>query len=361
MKIAIIYSVPTRRAITTPFLAADEDTKASAEKVAQALKTKGQDVILMPVTENAIRKIASISADVIVNLIEWSGLDFPLNLRAVRMLTKTGIPFTGANVFNVQVTNDKAQMKRALDRAGLPTSRWQIFTTGGEAIRNDFSYPVIAKLALEHCSIGLSHDAVVADSISLHRLVKDRIKTFGQPIVAEEFITGREFQVTILDREEGIDVLPPAEIFFVSGIQGFLTYAGRWDEAHADFHTSSIALAKLTSDLWKDIQVIARDSFRRLKFCDYSRLDIRVRDEEMFNSRERKRYQSARSVLKANQKPESVSSRIFILEANSNPGLDDDDDYGMTISYKAIGMNFADFVWEIITSCLRRFTKRPPG
>ena len=40
------------------------------------------------------------------------------------------------------------------------------------------------------------------------------------------------------------------------------------------------------------------------------------------------------------------------------PGLDDDPEYGITVSYKAIGMTFADFIREIILSCLRRFKKR---
>ncbi len=80
------------------------------------------------------------------------------------------------------------------------------------------------------------------------------------------------------------------------------------------------------------MDAVARDTFTRLSFRDYARLDIRVRDED-----------------------------IFILEANSNPGLDDDPEYGITVSYKAIGMTFADFMWEIIQSCLRRFKKTTPG
>ncbi|MBI2404791.1 hypothetical protein HYV22_01270 [Candidatus Gottesmanbacteria bacterium] len=326
MKIAIIYSVPTKRAVATQYLAADEDTKVSAEKVSAAMLSKGHDPRLIPITEDSIEKISKISADCMVNLIEWSGLDLPLNFQAVKAMVSTGIPFTGGDVTNLHITSDKVSMKTALDAHHLPTSKWQHFTTGAEAIRDDFSYPVIVKLALEHCSVGLSNDAVVSDKESLARLVKNRAKEFGQPIVAEEFITGRELQVTVLDRPQpqGLSVLPPAEIFF-STAQGFLTYGGRWDEKHPDYNTSSIGVAKLTPPLAKKIDTIARTTFKLMKFCDYARLDIRVRDRDM-----------------------------FILEANSNPGLDDDPEYGMTVSYKAIGMTFTDFIWEIIESCLRR-------
>ncbi len=327
MKIVILYSLPTRRALKTTYLATDEDTQESAEKVHDALLSKNQEAFLQPITEDTIDRIGVVSADCIMNLIEWSGLDLPLNFKAVEALVATGIPFTGADLPNLQITSDKVRMKQALDIAHLPNSRWQQFATGQERIREDFSYPVIVKLALEHCSIGLSHDAVVFDPKGLRLLVGERIKTFGQPVLAEEFITGGEFQVTVLDRSGGLAVLPPAEILFIDkGVAGFLTYESRWDSSHIDYNQSSIDIAHLDSHLSKKIETIARDTFTRLKFCDYARLDIRVRDEN-----------------------------VFILEANSNPGLDDDDEYGMTVSYKAVGMTFADFVWEIVVSCLRRF------
>ncbi len=328
MRIAIVYSLPTKRARTTHYLETDEDTKVSALKVRDALMAKGQDVVLVPVSEDTIIQLESIQVECIVNLIEWSGLDLPLNFQAVSLMEKTGIPFTGADLANLQMTSDKLSMKAVLDTAHLPTSRWQKFETGNEPIRRDFSYPVIAKLALEHCSIGLSNDAVVPDEASLRHLVVSRIKEFNQPVIAEEFITGREFQVTVLNRPNGLAVLPPAEIFFTAA-SGFLTYSGRWEETHPDYHTSSIGVAKLTPPLAKKIETVARDTFTRLHFCDYARLDIRVRDED-----------------------------IFILEANSNPGLDDDPEYGITVSYKALGMTFANFIWEIILSCLARFKRQ---
>lgn len=327
MNIAIVYSLPTKRARTSHYLETDEDTEDSARLVLSALKSRGEHAFLVPVSEDTINVISTISADCIVNLIEWTGLDLPLNFRAVELMEKTGIPFTGADLANLKITSDKLSMKKALEKVHLHTSRWQQFLTGHESIRRDFFYPVIAKLALEHCSIGLSNDAVVADEANLRRLIVSRIKEFHQPIIAEEFISGREFQVTVLDRPSGLAVLPPAEIFF-STAEGFLTYGGRWDEKHPDYNTSSIGVAALSSELAKKINRLGLDTFKRLKFCDYCRLDIRVRDED-----------------------------IFILEANSNPGLDDDPEYGITVSYKAIGMTFADFMWEIILSCLRRFKR----
>ena len=330
MNIAVIYSLPTRRAIQSPYKATDEDTKDSAEEVAEALSTKGAAVKLVPVGEDSIDRIKTISSTIIFNLIEWDGLDMKLSMKAFDALDATQIPYTGSTKEAIIVCNDKAKMKAKLDQAGLPTPRWQLFLTGEEPVRADFLFPVIVKLAREHCSVGLTKDAVVIKQEELFNVVKERINTFHQPVYAEEFIEGREFQVTLLEQQKGLTVLPPAEILFNTlGTNAFLTYNSRWDEDHADYNESSVGKAKLPPSLMQMLYRISHKTFHACGFRDYSRLDIRLRGED-----------------------------IFILEANANPGLGDSDDYGMTVSYKAAGMTFADFCWEIVASCLRRKTSR---
>ncbi|MEK7141513.1 MAG: hypothetical protein AAB800_03140 [Patescibacteria group bacterium] len=329
MNIAIIYSLPTRRAMTSPFLVTDEDTKESAEEVAEALVPKGATIELVPISEDTIDRIRSIQADVIFNLLEWDGLDGPLLVRAMEVLESAGIAYTGSDKHALAVVNDKCRMKAAMETAGLPTARWQEFLTGREVVRDDFRYPVIVKLGLSHCSVGLTKDAVVTGAEGLLTVVNDRIRSFHQPVYAEEFIVGREFQVTVVNRAQGIAVLPPAEILFTTtGAHAFLTYGSRWDETHADYKESSVSLADLSPSFLDKIKRISHNAFVTMGFADYSRLDIRTRGDE-----------------------------VFILEANANPGLGDSDDYGMTVSYKAVGMAFADFIWEIVASCIRRQKK----
>jgi D-alanine-D-alanine ligase len=220
-------------------------------------------------------------------------------------------------------------MKKALDLQKLPTARWQLFETGTETVRHDFRYPVIVKLAFEHCSIGLTHDSVVATSRELVARAAERIKTFGEPVVAEEFIIGREFQVTAIETRGGIVILPPAEILFdTQGPESLLTFDSRWNETTADYVSSRVGLPVLPADFVGRIATVAKKTFMELGFRDYARLDIRT-----------------------------AGNTIYILEANSNPGLSDSDEYGMTVSYKAGGMTFADFVWTIVGSSMRRFSR----
>ncbi len=330
MNITVLYSLPTRRALATPYKATDEDTEDSALEVKSALKEKGATINLLGIDEDSIDKIRTIHADIIFNLIEWDGLDTPLSLAAFDAIISTSIPFTGGAKEAIVVCNDKAKMKSAFDIAGIATPRWQLFTKGDEGIRSDFTYPVILKLSREHCSVGLTKDAVVMNYLHLPNAILERINIFHQPVYVEEFISGRELQVTLLSTKEGLRVLPPAEIVFKNtGKTEFLTYDSRWNEDHPEYAQSTVAKAKLSPSLMQKLYRVAHKTFTSFNFRDYARLDIRLGGDD-----------------------------IYILEANANPGLGDDDDYGMTVSYKAAGMNFADFCGEIVASCLRRSYSR---
>ena len=133
--------------------------------------------------------------------------------------------------------------------------------------------------------------------------------------------------MTVLDTAQGLQVLPPAEIVFdAASPTNMLTYNSRWDDSTIEYKTSHVVAARLTPELLRSIENVAKKTFRDLGFRDYTRLDIRTRGPE-----------------------------VFILEANSNPGLSDDLlEYGMTLSYRALGWTFADFIWKIVASAVRR-------
>ena len=159
-------------------------------------------------------------------------------------------------------------------------------------------------------------------------LVAKQLITYHEPVIAEEFIAGREFQITLLEKETGLTMLPPAEVTYkVKGINAMLSYESRWEEDSPDFHTSGMALAKLTDEQLQIFETLCKKTFHAFGFTDFTRIDARLNDKDEF----------------------------MILEANANPGLSDHPLYGMTVSYKAVGMTFSDFIWEIIDSCLSRF------
>lgn len=328
MNITVLYNKPALRFVkNAAHVVAEEDTEESALEVAEALKKKGAVPTLVALTETNIDAvIASLPHDLIFNLIEWTGVDTPYAIRAYDKINKRGLHYTGATIEAYLLSCDKSKMKQRLEEEGLATARWQLFETGNEHVRRDFHYPLIVKVSSEHSSVGLSKEAIVYDMNNLRSIVKKRLAEYKQPVYAEEFLDGREFQVTLLEQSSGLTVLPVSEVRYTKGTNvPFLTYASRWEADHSDYQNSDVILATLTQELKDNINEMSTRAFTTFGYRDYARFDVRCKgNEPMF------------------------------LEINSNPGLSDDEEYGMTVSYKAAGMTFADFVWEIVQSSIRR-------
>lgn len=322
MNITVLYNTPTDRFLKSSLnKEAEDDTYLSAKEVAAVVGGK-----LVSINEHTIEKtIASIEADLVFNLIEWTGIDTPYAKKTYEEMDKRNIVYTGATWESYYLSCDKIALKKQLDAFGFPTSPWQAFVTGDEKIRSDFHYPVILKVSLEHSSVGLSKDAVFNSEHGLSAFIKKQLHEFAQPVFVEEFLEGREFQVTLLEIAGGLQVLPPAEIVYEKNIDvPLLTYESRWNEHSSDYENSQVIIPKKNTVI-DDIMKLCRSAFIKLGFRDYVRFDIRCRE-----------------------------NMPFFLELNSNPGLGDDDEYAMTLSYKAAGMTFADVVWNIVEAARRR-------
>lgn len=337
MNIAVVYSVPTRRALSGSTLATEEDTVTTARSVSETLSKRGENVALVPVSQDSIEMtLRAVQADCIVNLIDWSGQDLPLMEEAMKLLEELHIPYTGATRETLFNLSDKIGMKNILSKAGLPVAAWQQFHTPDEALHTRLHFPVIVKLAREHCSIGLDRTSIATSPLDLQMLIARRIEEYCQPVFAEEFLGGREFQVTVIEREHGPSVLPPSEIHYRLGAAAtFLTFSSRWSDDGRDAVSSYIRIADLTPALLSELTQICRETWRVCSLTDYARVDLRMRDDSTF----------------------------LVLEANANPGLSTDveTDCAITLSYQAIGMNFSDFLGGIISSCLRRGRRAHTG
>lgn len=330
MHIAILYSAPTGQTEKHEYEVTDADTVNSAHKIQVALQSKGADASLHAIHTHKLGDIESIHADCVVNLIEWDGPLLSTSFAALLEIEKLHVPTTGATKENYMMMTDKVQMKHAYEKFHIPTARWQIFETGHEAVRSDFVYPVIIKLTQTHCSVGLSHASIVHTAPEVTHAVTALKREFKEAVLVEEFIDGRELQITLLERPYGLTVLPPAEVIFKKkGQQAFLTYESRWEEKAADYKDSNMEVAKLTMEQMQLISTTSLRTFKTLGFRDYARFDARLRNE-------------------------NGTDVLYFLETNANPGLDDTTNYGIPISFKAIGMTFADFIWEIIANTMKR-------
>lgn len=325
MHVAIVYSLPSKRMLSTKYGETDNDSARIAEKVKLGLESKGMITSTYAIGQDTTADILGIKADCIFNLIEWCGQDIALSQKAFAYLQKLKIPVTGVNEELFVMSGDKTRMKQALQKIGVPIPKGQVFETGEEKIEV-LTYPVIVKPSLEHCSMGLSYDSIAHNEEELRQIVKRQIADFHQSALAEEFVVGRELLVYLIEEKSGVRVLPIEEVIFSNhNPLSFQTYESKWEVDHPDYQTSEVVVAKLSKKAQKIVESVCIEAFNKMGFRGYSRFDVRLKD-----------------------------GVPYILETNANPSVYDGDGSLTDPNEEVIpGIKFNDYLEKIVQAAMR--------
>jgi D-alanine-D-alanine ligase len=194
-------------------------------------------------------------------------------------LEELGFTFTGADSKALSFSQDKRLVKQRLDAYSIGTPQWQIFPSPyGDGWMH---FPAIVKPALDHCSLGVTREAVVWSAEALASRIEYVIDNFHGPALVEEFIDGREFHVTVLGNGK-LHVLPIAEMdfsAFTDPNDRLCTYESKFDPHSQAYNLINLCLpAQITGAEEETLSKIAMDGFRVADCRDYARLDIRLRN-----------------------------------------------------------------------------------
>lgn len=330
MKIALIHN---RLADTA---AADaRDVLQQADAVNAALAVLGHEVVRFTCgldLEEARRDLAMAAPELVFNLVEdLAGHGrlihlFPSLLDALRF------PYTGSPAEAIFLTSHKTLAKERLLQAGLPTPDWVGPWPAGGGMRRPASGSGrwIIKSLWEHASVGLDEGSVLAadSEAALTAELQKRCDMLGGACFAEEFIDGREFNLSLLASPDGPEVLPPAEILFsgyTPDMVRIVDYRAKWDETSAAYHNTPRTFDFGPDDvpLLAELVAVARRAWQVFGLSGYARVDFRV-DEER---------------------------RPFILEINANPCLSPD--AGFAAALVRAGIGFQEAVARIVADATR--------
>jgi D-alanine-D-alanine ligase len=198
---------------------------------------------------------------------------------AARRLEMLGFIYTGADSKALALGQDKRKIKRRLKEAKVFTPSWEVFTSARTKTWKHF--PAIVKPAFEHCSYGITREAVVQTPAELAQRVSIVLDELHQPAIVEEFIDGREFHIGVFGNGT-LHVLPPGEINY-SGFQDIhdrlCTYESNVDRASLAFRLTVPKMSCELSDAeLKALNDVAVQAYLATDCRDYARMDIRLQD-----------------------------------------------------------------------------------
>lgn len=196
----------------------DQDTLVQVNSVVTALSRLGHVPIALPCTLDlaAFRKdLARLQPDVVFNLVESLAEADSLVYLPLGVMDVLNVPYTGGRTEALFFTTHKVLAKQRLHQANLPTPRW-IDNAPAPSFANNARSSWILKGVWDQASRGMDDDAVLknVEAAEVQRRLADRCIQSGRACFAEEFIEGREFNLSVLASPQGPQVLPPAEIDF---------------------------------------------------------------------------------------------------------------------------------------------------
>ena len=263
----------------------EQDTLVQAETIADILCALGHRVVHVPLSLNLQEAFGAFNhqaPDLVFNLVESIETYGRLIHIAPALLDVLQLPYTGAGTNAMFLTSNKLLAKQRLAYAGLPTPAW----FSAKMLQNN---PVVAKgryilkSVWEHASIGLSGAALLeTDSASeLHDFLKTHYEHHRGESFFEAFIEGREFNLSLLAGEQGVQVLPAAEISFDAYPDGKLRivdYRAKWEEDSFEYQNTPrrFDFPSEDDDLLKQLTTLARQCWDLFDLRGYARVDFRV-------------------------------------------------------------------------------------
>lgn len=302
--------------------------------VKNALKEGGFGVKTMGlrrINAKAISHIEESNPDVIFNLCESLYGESRYEMYAAGLFELLKIPYTGSPPLALGLALNKRKSKQVLRSAGLAVPSSVLAISGQSFSLSDLESPYIIKPIREDASTGISSKSVVKTKEEVEERVKFIHENYKQPALIEEFIPGREINISIMGSAEP-RVLAIGEIDFSKmpkGEPNIVSYQAKWNPESPLFGgTEPVYPAKLEEELKTKMERAAVKAYLEIGCRDYARIDMRLRDDGKF----------------------------YILEVNANPDISPDS--GFDRAAKVAGMNYSQWICEIVQNALQRTPRK---
>ncbi len=288
----------------------------SGTGVLAALKSRGVDAHAFDPGQRSIAELAAEQFDrVFIALHGRFGEDGSIQ----GALEQLGIPYTGSGVMACAIAMDKIYTKMIWLMKALPTPRYSSLTGDADlaAVVAELGLPLIVKPPHEGSTIGITKVNAAGELKAAY----DIAAGFDDVVLAEEFVTGREFTVAVLGKGVNARALPIVEI---------VAPGGNYDYQNKYFtdDVKYFCPAELDPALAAEMARLAVEAYRALDCEGWGRIDFMLRASD---------------------------SKPFLIEANTSPGMTGHSLVPMAA--RAMGISYEDLCVEILRSARLKMAK----
>lgn len=229
------------------------------------------------------------------------------------VLDLIGVKYTGCGPLSSGMAMDKGITKMVFEAKGIPTPKGMTLEKNDcSSYLSDYGmdFPVIVK----PCCGGSSVGVCIAHNQQEYKAALVEAFSYENQVVVEQFITGREFSVAVVDGK----AYPVIEI---APLEGFYDYKNKYSAGSC----VETCPADLSASLTKEMQMYAEKGYEALNLQAYARLDFLMEED----------------------------GSMYCLEANTLPGMTPTSLIPQEAS--VIGMNYPQLCEKLIEVSLKKY------
>jgi D-alanine-D-alanine ligase len=314
-KCCIIYNQPRENALPDEL-----DVLDQVEHIEKHLNLIGIETWRKGITTNFMNEILSLAEskpEFVFNLVESINNKGELCYFVPALLNMYNIPYSGNPVEAMFITTSKALTSKTLKKAGINNPGGY---SPSEAFKLVPGKMYIIKPVWEDGSLGITGDSV----FTFTREYEEKLKKFNDSHwLIEDFIDGREFNISVLAGKNGPEVMPPAEMVFHNYEEGkpkIVDFRAKWEEGTFEYENTirNFPGDKLNLVLRERIMSAALMCWHEFGLRGYARVDMRVDKDD----------------------------NPYVIEVNANPCLSPDS--GVAAAVENAGIPFTTVLERII-------------
>lgn len=236
--VLIIYGPVTKDALPD-----EQENLLTSQEILRIVESDNIKASLLefnPNIDEFIKAVRKLAPDLVINMVESIYNNPKLMILATLFLEHLKIPFTGSSSETLLITSNKILSKKILQQNGINTPGWISLNTPSANLKTKQCRWIIKPL-YEDASIDIEDASVTAplcgDRVySLLRFKKNKL------YFAEEFIDGREFNVSMFKDGDNLLILPVAEIKFdnyPANKPKILNYKSKWEEDSFEYKNTN--------------------------------------------------------------------------------------------------------------------------
>jgi D-alanine-D-alanine ligase len=299
--------------------------------VVTTLRTLGHEVQPLGVQDELRPVREAIEAwqpTVVFNLLEEFHHNVLYDQNVVSYLELLQVPYTGCNPRGLVIARSKALSKKLLAYHRIHVPAFAVFPLR-RAVRRPrrLEFPLIVKSLTEHASLGISQASIVdSDEKLVERVafVHERLRTDA---IAEQFLEGREYYVSIIGNDRLL-ALPVWELVFENMPASAALIATEKVKHDVAYQKRRGIFQRVADNLPNGtaarIVQTSKRIYRLLELDGYARIDYRL----------------------------ATDGSLYFLDANPNPEIAESEELAMAA--KHVGIEYPELLTRVINLAIRR-------